>query len=66
METRNTPTDDENQYTCTYKYKCPNDSTEATHTILYKKATCTRVDDVILHFHCSRDSGCVKCQQNYL
>ena len=66
MEPSNIPTEKENQYTSTYTYKCPNDSTEVTHTILYQKATCTRVDDVILHFRCSRDSGCVNCQQNYL
>lgn len=56
----------ENEYTRTYEYKCPTDASKVTHTLHYKKATCTRFDDIILHFNCSRDSKCVKCQQNYL
>lgn len=56
----------ENEYTITRDYQCPTDRTKVKHTIVFKKATCTRVDDIILHFHCDRDSKCVKCQQNYL
>lgn len=66
MEPELIPSDNEKQYTSTYKCKCPTDLSDVTHTILYQKATCTRVDDVILHFHCDRDSKCVKCYQNYL
>lgn len=58
--------DHEDEYTQTYAYRCPTDARDVTHTVIYKKATCTRVDDIVLHFHCSRDSKCVKCQQNYL
>lgn len=54
------------EYTRTYQTKCLTDVSDVTHTVTYKKATCTRVDDIILHFHCSRDSKCVKCYQNYL
>lgn len=56
----------DNEYTVTVNTKCLTDASKVVHTIVYKKATCTRVDDVILHFSCSRDSKCVKCQQNYL
>lgn len=66
MEPELIPSDSEKQYTNTYKRKCPTDASDVTHTVLYQKATCTRVDDVILHFHCDRDSKCVKCYQNYL
>lgn len=66
MESRNVSADEDNQYTCKYEYRCPTDASKSIHTIVYKKATCTRVDDVILYFSCSRDSKCVKCQQNYL
>ncbi|MGI6094021.1 MAG: hypothetical protein ACOYBL_01185 [Lachnospiraceae bacterium] len=54
------------EYTQTVEAKCPHDASKVTHTIIFKKATCTRVDDIIQHFHCSRDSKCVMCQQNYL
>ncbi|BFL46892.1 hypothetical protein C3B58_20760 [Lactonifactor longoviformis] len=58
--------DKDNEYTLTFDSKCPADASKVLHTVIYKKATCTRVDDIILHFHCSRDSKCVKCQHNYL
>ena len=54
--------DTSNEYTKIYH----TDASDVTHTVLYKKSTCTRVDDLVLNFHCSRDSKCVKCQQNYL
>lgn len=54
------------EYTQTHHGKCIIDASPVTHTITYQKSTCTRVDDIILYFHCSRDSKCVKCQQNYL
>ncbi|MDD3220182.1 MAG: hypothetical protein PHC41_10270 [Lachnospiraceae bacterium] len=56
----------EDEYTITTEYKCPTDASKVNHTIVFKRATCTRVDDLLLHFRCSRDSCCVKCQQNYL
>lgn len=59
-------TDTSNEYTKVYHTKCLTDASDVTHTVLYKKSTCTRVDDLVLNFHCSRDSKCVKCQQNYL
>lgn len=66
MLPENDPNENENQYTSTYESKCPTDSSKVTHTVVYKKATCTRIDDIILHFSCDRDSKCVKCYQNYL
>lgn len=54
------------EYIRTYQSKCLTDASNVTHTIIFKKATCTRIDDLIIHFSCSRDSKCVKCQQNYL
>ena len=54
------------EYTKTYHTKCLTDASDVVHTVTYKKATCTRVDDIILNVHCNRDSKCVKCQQNYL
>lgn len=64
MEDKFTRKDDE--YIKTYQSKCLTDASDVTHTIIFKRATCSRVDDLIIHFHCSRDSKCVKCQQNYL
>ncbi|MDD6618063.1 MAG: hypothetical protein PUF14_05645 [Clostridiales bacterium] len=54
------------EYTMTFESICPTDVSKVKHTVVYKKATCTRVDDIVQHFHCNRDSKCVKCQQNYL
>lgn len=56
----------ENEYTMTFQSKCPTDASNVIHTVVYKKATCTRVYDIIVHFNCNRDSKCVKCQQNYI
>ena len=53
-------------YTVVSQIKCPKDSGDSIHTITYKKATCTSVDDIILNFHCSRNSQCLDCQQDYL
>lgn len=60
------PEEDDSTYSVTFAYKCPTDFSDVSHDILYKKATCTRVDDTIIRFRCSRNSQCVKCQQNYL
>lgn len=57
--------DEKEEYTNICSCKCPTDSSMVTHTVTYQKSTCTRVDDLLLYFHCSRDSRCVKCQQNY-
>lgn len=65
METEDEFTERDGQYTSIFECKCPTDSSKVTHTVVYKKATCTRVDDIILHFKCSRDSKCVKCYENY-
>ena len=47
------------EYTKTYHTKCLTDASDVVHTVTYKKATCTRVDDIILNFHfffCSNPS----------
>lgn len=58
--------DDDNTYSVMDHVKCPKDNSEVTHTITYKKATCTRVDDIILNFCCSRDAQCPDCKRDYL
>lgn len=54
------------EYTEMYHTKCLTDASDVTHTVTYQKASDRQMDDVILQFHCSRDSKCVKCYQNYL
>lgn len=44
---------------------CPQDGSGVIHKITFKKATCTRVPDTVLHFVCSRDSGCQECAEEY-
>lgn len=58
--------DDEHTYTIVSHATCPIDSSKAAHVVTYKKATCTRVDDIILNFCCSRDVQCQDCQRDYL
>ena len=45
---------------------CPKNHREATHTLTYKKATCTRVPDTLLHFMCSLNPRCKVCVEEYL
>ena len=56
----------ERRYTQVFEAKCPVDSSKVKHTVTFIAASCSRVDDMIEDFHCSRNSSCVKCQQNYL
>lgn len=44
---------------------CPQDRTEVIHKITFKKATCTRVPDTVLHFVCSRNPHCQECAEEY-
>lgn len=44
---------------------CPKDQEEATLTILYTKATCSRVSDRIQKFRCSKNSDCEECREEY-
>lgn len=54
------------EYTNNYSYKCPTDMSKVTHTVTYKKGSCSRYpEDVMTHFTCSRNSACVKCAENY-
>ena len=56
---------DDRYYTEKFKYRCPVDSSDVIHTVRFRKATCTRVDDIVEDFHCSRNSTCVRCLENY-
>ena len=53
------------EYTKTEESACPKNQKAAVHTLRYKKATCSRVPDTILHFSCSLDSRCKDCQEDY-
>lgn len=44
---------------------CPQDGSRVIHKITFKKATCTRVPDTVLHFVCSRDPLCEECAGEY-
>lgn len=48
------------------KMVCPKNKREATQTLTYKKATCSRVPDTLLHFMCNLDSRCKECAEEYL
>ena len=52
-------------YTQKFDSRCPVDASKVVHTVQFRKATCTRVDDTVEDFYCSRDSKCVKCTENY-
>ena len=47
--------EEDRRYTQVFETRCP-----------VIAASCSRVDDLIEDFHCSRNSACIKCQQNYL
>lgn len=57
--------DEENEYIVVFHRNCAKKAGEAEHTITYRKATCTRVDDIVLNFHCSIDSQCDDCRNEY-
>ena len=52
-------------YTQQFATICPIDSSKVVHTVRFLKSTCTRVDDIVDDFHCSRNGSCVKCTENY-
>lgn len=58
--------EEDRRYTEIFEAKCPVDASKVKHTVTFLAASCSRVDDLIEDFHCSRNSTCVKCQQNYL
>lgn len=53
------------EYTRKERARCPRMNKDVTHTILYRKATCTRVPDTILHFSCDGDLRCGDCERDY-
>ena len=57
--------EDDRYYTQKFDSRCPVDASKVVHTVQFMKATCTRVDDTVDDFRCSRDSKCVKCTENY-
>lgn len=58
--------EEDRRYTQVFEARCPVDSSKVKHTVTFIAASCSRVDDLIEDFHCSRNSACIKCQQNYL
>ena len=56
---------DSREYTKKFDSMCPVDSSQVVHTVKFLKSTCTRVDDIVDDFHCSRNGSCVKCTENY-
>jgi hypothetical protein len=54
------------EYTKDFTYRCPTDASQVTHTVTFKKGSCSRYpEDVVTGFICSRNSACVKCAENY-
>ena len=58
-------TSDSKTYIKKFDSMCPVDSSKVVHTVTFIKSTCTRVDDIVDDFHCSRNGSCVKCTENY-
>ena len=58
--------EEDRRYTQVFEARCPVDASKVKHTVTFIAASCSRVDDLIEDFHCSRNSTCVQCQQNYL
>lgn len=54
------------KYSREYEVQCPKDQKTAKHRVEYAKATCTRVSDTLLHFHCSKEECCKECEEDYL
>ena len=52
------------EYTQKFNTICPTDSSKVVHTVRFRKATCTRVDDTVEDFRCSWDGYCVNCTEN--
>lgn len=57
--------EEDRAYTQRFETVCPVDSSKVVHTVRFLKSTCTRVDDIVDDFHCSRNGSCVKCTENY-
>ena len=57
--------EEERAYTQRFETICPTDSSKVVHTVRFLKSTCTRVDDIVDDFHCSRNGSCVKCMESY-
>ena len=45
---------------CEFLFYGTTDSSKVVHTVRFLKSTCTRVDDIVDDFHCSRNGSCVK------
>lgn len=57
--------EEDRAYTQKFETICPVDSSKVVHTVRFLKSTCTRVDDIVDDFRCSRNASCVKCTENY-
>ncbi|HIV39085.1 MAG TPA: hypothetical protein H9747_08835 [Candidatus Blautia stercorigallinarum] len=48
-----------------YPVCCPRTLQKGKHEVEYAKATCTRVPDTLLHFHCTINGKCKDCERDY-
>ena len=53
------------QYIKEYSVCCPRTLQKGKHQVEYAKATCTRVPDTLLHFHCTINGKCKDCERDY-
>lgn len=53
------------EYTQKHDTTCPIDRTKVLHTVTFQKSTCSRFEDSVAHFLCSRNSSCKKCTDMY-
>lgn len=48
-----------------YTTCCPKYNVKVTHTVILKDRTCSRIDDSVVYFSCSKDPSCKECQKDY-
>ena len=53
------------KYVREYPVCCPRTLQKGKHEVEYAKATCTRVPDTLLHFHCTINGKCKDCERDY-
>lgn len=53
------------RYVKEYSVCCPRTLQKGKHQVEYAKATCTRVPDTLLHFHCTINGKCKDCERDY-
>lgn len=53
------------EYEKTFEAVCPKDGTKTSHTVTYRKGTCSRFRESISWFFCEKNSQCRECQEDY-